>query len=84
MVLTHCLLLQGDVDKEGDFCGKTKLRGLTWFPLDFVSLCLSSLIPRGELSVVYLISDGLGIRQETVLLCSVPSLTSGIEESLCS
>lgn len=34
-------------------------------------------------SVVFLILDGLGIRWETVLLCPVPSLTSGIEESLC-
>lgn len=84
VVLTHCLLLQGDIDKEGDFCGKTKLRGLTWFHLDSVSLHLSSLMPRGELCVVHLIWDGLGIRWETVLLCPVPSLTSVIEESLCS
>lgn len=84
VVLTLCLLLQGDIDKEGDFCGKTKLRGLTWFHLDSVSLHLISLISRGELCVVYLISDDLGIRWETVMLCPVPSLTSGIEESLRS
>lgn len=51
-VLTYCLLIQEDIDKEGDFCGKVKLKGLTWFHLDSVSLHLSSLIPSSELSCI--------------------------------
>lgn len=67
VVLTYYLLIQGDIDKEGDFCGKTRLRDLTWFHLGSESLHLSSLIPSGELFVGYLISNGLGIRRKIVL-----------------
>lgn len=70
VVLIYCLLIQGDIDKERDFCGEIKLRGFTWFHLESVSLHLSSLLPSGELCLVYLISDDFRDKMRNVFVLS--------------
>lgn len=70
-ILPTCYI-QGDTDNEGAFCREPKLRGLTRFQLDSVSLHLSSLIRSSELCVGYLVSGGSGISWETCLVQCLP------------